>query len=123
MRVVALGFFAALAVFFVFGIVGGAQEKKDEPKKVEPKYTIKEVMKKAHQSKLVQKAIKGEADEKEMKQLVEYYVALGQNTPPKGEADAWKIRTAALLDAAQKNDHEALKKASNCVGCHKDFKK
>ncbi len=132
MRIIALGFFVAMSIFLVFGD-GGAQEKKDDPRKDEPKkdvpkYTIKEIMKKAYRGKkespsLVQKALKGTADESEMKKLVEYHTALAQATPRKGDANAWKKLTADLLDAMQKNDVDALKKTSNCAACHKAFKK
>src|SRR5262245_883092 len=69
-----------------------------------PKYTIKEVMKKAHTGKpnLVSKVAGGKADEADKKQLADLYKALSQNTPPKGDDDDWKKKTKALAEASAK---------------------
>jgi hypothetical protein len=92
------------------------------------KYTIKEVMKEAHKDKLVNKVASGKASDDEKKRLAELYKALSENTPKKGEADAWKTRTVALLEAANKavkGDEKAeksLTKLADCASCHKLFK-
>lgn len=94
------------------------------------KYTIPEVMKKAHAGKgaLMKKVAAGEASSDDKKTLVELYVALGQNEPPKGDAKEWKEKTTALLDAAKKaakGDVDAAKslpKLANCMACHKAHK-
>jgi hypothetical protein len=95
-----------------------------------PKYTIKEVMKKAHVGdKLMAKVASGKADDSEKMLLAELYKALSQNTPPKGDADDWKKKTTALVDAssnAAKGDEKAaatLPKLANCMACHKEHKK
>src|SRR5437868_1421428 len=89
----------ALAAFFVVSTNGTSGADKD--KKDEPKFSIKDVMKKAHAGKnaLRAKVLKGEATDEEKAQLTAMYVALNQATPPAGEADAWKARTKAILDA------------------------
>src|SRR5437899_2930082 len=76
------------------------------------KITIKLVMQKAMKGGLCGKVASGKADDAEKKQLVEYFTALTKLEPPKGEADAWKTRTTALLDAAKAGDGAALKKAA-----------
>jgi hypothetical protein len=92
------------------------------------KYTIKEVMKEAHKGGLMKKVADGKADDTEKKKLVELYKALAQNTPPKGDADDWKMKTTALVDAATKaasGDATAatsLTKLANCMACHKEHK-
>ncbi|MCS7160458.1 MAG: hypothetical protein RMJ19_08295 [Gemmatales bacterium] len=98
----------------------------------DPKYTIKEVMKMAHQGKpaLCAKAVKGEASVDELKQLLAYYEALAANKPPRGDANAWKERTSALVESvkaliANPKDKDALakyNKAVGCKGCHSEHK-
>ena len=96
-----------------------------------PKYSIKEVMQKAHKDdkdnnvvSIVSKIKAGTASDDEKKQLVELYTALGQNQPPKGDTDSWKSKTDALLTAAKEvaDGKDAgvgdLKKAADCVACH-----
>ena len=103
----------------------GAAQKEDDDKK-KPKYTIKEVMKKAHAGKdaLLKKAQSDKATKEELKELVAMYQALEVNKPPKGEQAAWAKRTKALVEAAnaaveEKKDAQALlKKATNCKQCH-----
>jgi len=93
------------------------------------KYTIKEVMKDAHKGGLMKKVADGKADDTEKKKLVELYKALAQNSPPAGEADDWKMKTTALVDASTKaagGDAAAaatLPKLANCAACHKAHKK
>ena len=51
-----------------------------------------------------------------------------ETPPPKGDAESWKAKTAALKSAAEgvlkgeKGAEEALKKAANCAACHKVHK-
>jgi hypothetical protein len=90
----------------------------------EPKYKIKEVMKKAFKGPLLKKVASGDASDEETKQLHEMLVALSKNEPPKGEADSWKELTGALVKAgkaAVDGSDDAgtmLKKAANCKACH-----
>lgn len=90
-----------------------------------PKYTNKEVMAKANKKgALLEKVLAGNASDKEKDQLVEYYTALSQNAPKKGDAEAYKKLATANLDAAKaikngdKDGIASLKKASNCKSCH-----
>jgi hypothetical protein len=107
-----------------------ADDKKDDPK-----LTIKDVMKQAHtvekgskDPSLYEKVTTGKATKDDKAKLVELYSALPANKPPKGDADAWKDKTTALVAAAQavvdgKDDAEKnLKTAAACMKCHADFK-
>ena len=107
-----------LAVTFVF-----AEE--------EGKLTTKQVMKMAHgggANSLRAKVLAGTAGEEDTKKLLELYTALSKNEPKKGEADAWKAKTEAIVGAAKgvvegkdgsKGD---LEKATNCMACHSAHK-
>jgi hypothetical protein len=90
-----------------------------------PKYTIKEVMKAAHagDESLAKNVVTGKGSDDDKTKLVEYYTALGQNKPPKGDADSWKGKCDALLTAAKavadgKDATTDLKKAMDCMACH-----
>jgi hypothetical protein len=114
------------------GLVGFsmAEEKKEKPK------TIKEIMKAAHsapegEDPLCKKLLGGKASEEETKTILVLYEDLGKNKPPKGakgDEDAWKDKTKALLAAAKdvagkkEGATDAYKKAVNCKGCHEDFR-
>ena len=96
-----------------------------------PKYTIPDVMKKAHSggNSLLSKVKSGKATQEEVKTLVEMYEALAKNKPPQGDDKSWKERTDALLEGAKlyadgKKDDALpkLTKASNCASCHKAHK-
>lgn len=95
----------------------------------EPKYKIKDVMKKIMASKLGPKVFAGEGTKEENKQVLEYFVELHKNAPPKGEKDAWTKVTQTLVDTAKKIDSgeekgsAKLAKLINCAGCHGQFKK
>jgi hypothetical protein len=91
-----------------------------------PKYTIKEVMKMAHagDNALAKKVASGKASKEDKKKLVDLYTALAADAPKKGDADSWKDKTSALLDAAKAVDDgkdgaaKDLKKAMDCKACH-----
>lgn len=112
-----LGFIAILLAGTVV-VDGPAQDK--------VKYTIKEVMKKAHKGGILQNVVAGKATKEDLESLVAMYDALGQNKPPKGEAASWKSKTemmathakTLLKDPKDKAAAAALKKAANCMGCH-----
>ncbi len=115
--------FVTVGLTVTFGLVLflGAPQAGDNK---EPKYTIKQVMKKAHKDGLLKKVISGKADEDQRKELADLYVALSQNRPPKGSIDDWKQRTGVMVSdakAAVENPKagKALAKATNCGACHK----
>jgi hypothetical protein len=119
MKFVAAGVVAALA----FGVVlteNHAGEK--------AKYTIAEVMEKAHKSGLWKKVYQGKADQEEKDALLALYTALAQNTPPKGEEKEWKKVTGDMVKAAKaaasgdEKIAKTLEKLVSCGMCHKKFK-
>jgi hypothetical protein len=115
MKALCGGLFTALALGIV--LAGGQADGQEKPK-----YKIAEVMAKAMKGGLCAKVAKGEATAAEKETLVELFTALHANTPPKGDAEGWKAKTKALLDAAKAGDGAALKKAANCAACHKEHK-
>ena len=108
----------SIAVAATFLLDGTAQDK--------AKYTIKEVMKKAHKEGVLQNAVAGKATKEQLESLVEMYNSLTQNKPPKGEAASWKEKTDAMVtgakvllkDSKDKAAAATLKKAADCKGCH-----
>jgi hypothetical protein len=93
-----------------------------------PKYTIKDVMKKAMKGPLLKKVAGGGASDDEKKELYEMLVALGKNEPKKGEAESWKTLTAALEKAGkaaiegESDASKMLEKAADCKACHTPHK-
>jgi hypothetical protein len=95
----------------------------------DPKYTIKDVMQKAHKGGLLKKVTGGKASDAEAKELLAMYTALVKDKPPKGDAEDWKKRTEALVAGAKlvvdgKKDEGIMKlnDASKCADCHKIHK-
>lgn len=92
------------------------------------KIDIAEVMKEAMKGGLCKKVASGKADKAEKERLVVLFKALAANKPPQGDAESWKAKTGALVEAATaalKDDKEAGKKlgaAANCAACHKVHK-
>jgi surface antigen len=84
--------------------------------------SIKVVMQKAMKGGLCGKVASGKASDEEKKQLVSLFTDLAANKAPKGDADSWKAKTTALVEAAKSGDGAALKKAANCAACHKEHK-
>lgn len=111
--VIALGWLAV-------SLTGTAQETKPA--------TIKEVMATCMKGGLCTKVAKGEASADEKKKLVEMFTALAADKPPKGDAESWKAKTTALLDAAKaaaegkEGAGDKLKAAANCMACHSAHK-
>lgn len=89
---------------------------------------IKKVMATCMKGGLCAKVANGQANDEEKAQLVAMFTALSKAKPPKGEAESWKTKTAALVKAAEaakagsEGAGDALKKAANCMACHKEHK-
>jgi hypothetical protein len=114
----------AVVVFAAAGLLVLAEDKK-------PKYTVKQVMKEAHaggKKSLRTKVVTGKAEKTDKEKLLELYVALDQNKPPKGDAKHWKKLTAAIVIAAKdvvadkEGAIQKLTTATTCMTCHKDHK-
>ena len=93
-----------------------------------PKVTTKEVMKRAMKGGLCKKVASGKGSDAEKKELLTLFQAMAKNKPPKGDADSWKEKNAALVKAATavtKGDEgagAALLKAADCKSCHSKHK-
>lgn len=93
-----------------------------------PNVTTKEVMKRALKGPLTKKAATGKASDDEKKELLKLFQAMAKNDPPKGDADSWKAKNAALVKAAkaivegEQGAAAALTKAANCKNCHSEHK-
>lgn len=92
-----------------------------------PKYSIEEIMGKAHdgkQNSLLAKVAGGKANADQKKELLSLYQDLAKNKPEKGSQDDWKKRTTALVSAAKDvvdgkaDGTRKLRAAANCKGCH-----
>ncbi len=111
----------AVASLFAIGLLLAADEK--------PKYTIKEIMQKAHNDGLLNKVKDGKANKTEKEKLLELYTELGKNRPPRGDEKAWKQKCDAIVAATRemafaKNEltakagYDKLEMAVNCQACH-----
>jgi hypothetical protein len=89
--------------------------------------SIKEVMRFTMTKGLCQKVIQKKADPQEQLRLVQLFEAMALQQPPIGDAQLWKAKADALVQAARevsegKGSHAALAKAANCAACHKDHR-
>ena len=108
-------------------VAGGAfvfAKSKKVKKEVKPRYTIEQVMKQAHKKKLVDKVIDGKASQEEKEKLLDLYLALWNNKPPRGDLQSWKNKTGDVIVAAARvvlNEDGALEQldqATDCRACH-----
>src|SRR5947199_638477 len=119
MRIVLAGGCAPLALFLLVGADHAGEKGK-------AKYTISEVMEKAHDKEdgLLFKVARGKGDREDAKKLLELYTELAKNNPPRGGEKSWKRFTDGLIAAAEvavKGGPDAgkrLQKAANCRACH-----
>ena len=104
-----------------------------EAAEAKPKHAIKEVMHGAHVApeggkSLRDTVLEGKATPEQKQQLLDFYVSLAENEPPKGDKEAWEKKTravvigAAMIVVGRENGADALKKATVCAACHKDHK-
>jgi hypothetical protein len=98
-----------------------------------PKHTIKEVMHGAHVAKEGEKSLRdivlgGQATPEQKQQLLDFYISLAENKPPRGELAPYRDKTRAIVLAAAKvvvgreGASDELGKATNCAACHKEHK-
>jgi surface antigen len=107
------------AALITCGMVASLTQADENDEKI--KAVMNEALKKGG---LCQKVGSGKASEDEKKKLLELFQSLASATPPKGDAESWKTKTTALVEAAQavldgKAEAKAmLKDAANCKACH-----
>jgi surface antigen len=107
----------AVAVFALVLMLDSSSQGGDKKE-----VTIKLVMQKAMKGGLCTKVATGKASDDEKKQLVMLFEGMAMIKCPKGDEADWKAKTKALVDAAKADDGAALKKAANCMACHKEHK-
>ena len=119
--------FIVAGLTLTFSSAARAQEAQLAPA---DEMTISEIMKEAHKRphQLLKVVSKGEASDDQKARLVALYESMAKQAPPVGEQAKWDELNSALVDAAKKvqegvdGAERLLKKASNCVGCHKHHK-
>lgn len=112
-----------LTALLTLGLLGLSLQSYGQEKE-KPKYTIKEVMNRAHKGGLVKKVVDGKANKQEKDELLALYVALNQNKPPKGDPKKWDEMTMAIVNATKdflagkEGAKQELIKAVRCAQCH-----
>jgi hypothetical protein len=95
-----------------------------------PKYTVEEIMKAVFKGEdsAGKRVSKGKGTQADYDKLVEYLSSLPLNDPPQGDADGWKQKTTAVLNAAEalkEGKADALAQfntAVNCQACHRIYR-
>jgi len=89
-------------------------------------WTLKDIMKQGHKgdTSLLKKVETGAATDQEKQSLLDMYKAMPTLEPPMGDAESWKMKCQALIDAMQgvvdkkETGLSDLKTATNCKACH-----
>jgi hypothetical protein len=113
---------AALLATGLFMALDAAPTTQDE----KPKVSISDVMTKAHprNTGLRAKLLTGKASKEEKQELLDLYIELGKNKPPKGDVASWKKRTENIVKVTKDyidNKPGAKAKfdnATKCADCH-----
>lgn len=116
-----------------FGLAHTMVHAAENAEGAKPKHTIKEVMKCAHVApeggkSLLAKVIAGDASADEKNLLLDVYISMVENEPPKGEMSSWhRLAGRAALAAGKvvvgrEGAADELKQATNCAACHKEHK-
>lgn len=118
---ISLGCAILVASLLIFNTVFAADEE------AKAKHTIKEVMKIAHKDGLLKKVLGGDTSQDEKLVLLDSYISLMENKPPKGDEGSWhnlagQAVIAAAKVAAGRDATADLKKATACGTCHKAHK-
>ena len=129
MRALILG--CCVVSTLVLSTVLGIAIAADGDDAAKPKHSIKEVMKNAHgggAKSLLKQVTSGQASQEDQLKLLDYYISLVENKPPKGDMESWQTLAGKAALAAAKvavgRDGAAaeLNVATNCVACHKVHK-
>jgi hypothetical protein len=119
----------AVVVTLTYVVARAADETEAEAAK--PSKTIKEVMHEAHmapegQKSLRDQVLEGQASPEQKKQLLDLYINLAENKPPRGEPLDWQKKTflivlsAAKVVVGREGAEAQLGKAVDCAACHKE---
>jgi len=107
----------AAAVCQSLGRAADGDEKK-------PKHSTKQVMTIAHKDGLLKKVLAGDASHEEQHKLLDLYIDMLENKPPRGELASWhELAGKAVLASAKvvverEGALDELKAAVNCKACH-----
>ena len=110
---------AVPAVLAIAVLVVGATTSQEAPKSMKDMMA----MHKGNDS-LLTKVVSGKGTDEDHKKLLVAYEWLAAQKPSKGDDASWKAKTSALITAAKDlvdkkaGAADALKKASDCKGCH-----
>jgi hypothetical protein len=116
---------------FAVSLQVGAQDqaREGEEEAAKPKHAIKDVMQTAHSREgVLRKVLGGEASQEEKLALLDLYVSLTENEPPRGEKEAWDTKVNAIVLAAAKvavgreGSSQQLQRATNCMACHREHR-
>ncbi len=120
------------AMLFAATIVmaSGNLSNENESSNADPENSISDVMKKGHAGggSLLSKVKKDEATDEEKMELLNLYIDMLDNEPPKGDKDEWEALNQRIVVAAAKvalgreDSTEALVELTNCKNCHDSFK-
>jgi len=121
--------FATCALMYA-GSAGAQESEEQQPK---PKHAIKDVMHGAHVApeggkSLKDRVVAGDATAEEKQKLLDLYISLAENKPPRGELEGFQKKTRGVILAAAKvvvgreGAGRELARATNCAACHRDHK-
>lgn len=102
----------------------GVDESMTVIQKTHSELSINDVMRDVMTKGLCQRVIKQQATLAEQQELVVFFQRLGEQDPPLGSHQSWNTLTTRMLQAAVdisqgKPAHEDLRKATNCIACHR----
>ncbi len=124
---------AALAIGALIAVSITKADEKEEEKDKKP-MSVHDIMEKGFKgSKALYRKIistKKEPTKEEKEEFLSMMKDMAKNKPPKGDEEAWKEKTKALVEPTEKivkgeDVKEAikeLKKAASCAKCHKEHK-
>jgi hypothetical protein len=123
----------SMLTMMVLGVAFSAIAVAQEGDEAKPELTVKEVMKAAHtapegEKSLLATVLEGDATAEQKQKLLDLYINLAENGPPKGELHDWQVKTytivleAAKVVVGREGAEAGLKKATNCAACHKEHK-
>ena len=98
--------------------------------KAKPKHDVKTVMKEGQHPKtgVLKKILAGEGTDEDNKQLLDLFISLVENEPPKGDMASWQTLAGRAANSAAKvvvgrdGSLKELEAATNCKACHSQHK-
>ena len=119
---------ATLGVLFLVTAAAAPFALAAQEDDAETKYSTKEIMKEAMKGGLLKKVASGDATDDEKKLLLDMFISLVENKPPKGDMESWhnlagsSALAAAKVVVGREGAMDELKAATNCKACHSQHK-